>query len=69
MLDIKNFIQSQLIRIEEEHNNRNTDPLVLKGMLFTLTNLIDEADLMEQYFKDYIELENKINTLYSKKSA
>lgn len=68
MIDIDNFIQSQLIQIEESYNN-NTNPLILKGMLFTLTQLIEEASLMEKYFKEYIELENKINTLLSKKVA
>lgn len=68
MIDINNFIQSQLIQIEESHSN-NKDPLILKGMLFTLTQLIEEAGLMDTYFKNYMELENKINTLLSKKVA
>jgi len=68
MIDINNFIQSQLELIEESYKNEE-NPFMLKGMLFTLTKIIEEADLMEEHFQNYINLENKINNLHAKEVA
>jgi hypothetical protein len=68
MIDIDNFIESQFQLIEESYNN-NENPLVLKGMLSVLNKLIDETNRMDKYFKLYISIEEKINTLKASKSA
>ncbi len=68
MVNIDKFIESQLQLIEESYNNKE-NPLVLKGMLSVVGKLIDETDQMDKYFKMYISMEEKINTLKAGKSA
>lgn len=68
MVDIDKFIESQLQLIEESYNN-NENPLILKGMLSVVNKLIDETDQMDKYFKIYISLEEKINSLKAGMSA
>ncbi len=62
-MNIKNFIEQQFEKIESLHNKKDESVIHLDKMLSVLAQIIDEHNLLDEYYERYIDLKKTIRSL------